>query len=168
MGLLYRVRQFGQALAAGPLPPAATQEIVGLLSESEQLLFQRFSFNDQRHSYRVMKTLREAGQSDPDLLAAALLHDIGKSKYALPIWARSLVVLAHAFFPGRATGWGRGEARGWRRPFVVKNQHAAWGAEMAEAAGSRPGTVALIGRHDEPLKEGDELLRLLQWADDEN
>jgi putative nucleotidyltransferase with HDIG domain len=172
MGLLYRWRQFWQALAARPLPLAAKQEIATILSGPEIALFQRLSLNDQCHSYQVMEMLRQAGQRDRDLLAAALLHDIGKTRYELPIWARSLVVLAQAFVPSRVAVWGQGEAKGWRRPFVVKAQHAAWGAEMAEAAGSRPRTVELIGRHDKPVgtagRHEEELLRRLQWADDEN
>jgi len=67
---------------------------------------------------------------------------------------------------------------GWRRPFVVKAQHAAWGAEMAANAGSDPLTVWLIEHHQDvlaPLKaseevgtEAERLLRQLQWADDHN
>jgi hypothetical protein len=116
--------------------------------------------------------LRSAGHDDPDLLAAALLHDIGKTRYRMPIWVRSLLVLAEAFVPGRVARWGEGEAKGWRRPFVVRARHAEWGAEMAKAAGSRPLTVALIGRHDKGVGTAggyeDELLGRLQWADDEN
>jgi hypothetical protein len=168
----YRWRQFRQALAARPLPEEALREIAAVLSEQEMVLFQRLSLNDQAHSYQVMTMLKTTGYDNPDLLAAALLHDIGKTRYRLPIWARSLVVLAEAFVPSRVARWGKGEATWWRRPFVVKAQHAEWGAEMAKAAGSRPITVALIGRHDKVVGTAggyeDELLRQLQWADDEN
>ena len=37
------------------------------------------SVSDQRHSLNVMRTLRRQGHTEPDLLAAALLHDVGKS-----------------------------------------------------------------------------------------
>jgi hypothetical protein len=172
MDWLYRWRQFRQALAARPLPGEAQREIAAVLSEQEVALFRRLSLNDQAHSYQVMQMLRTAGHDDPDLLAAALLHDIGKTRYGLPIWVRSLLVLAEAFGPGRVAKWGEGESTGWRRPFVVKARHAEWGAEMAEAAGCRPMTVALIGRHDKVVgSDGgyeDELLRRLQWADGEN
>jgi putative nucleotidyltransferase with HDIG domain len=168
----YRWRQFWQALAARPLPGEAQREIAAVLSEREVALFRRLSLNDQEHSYQVMTMLKSAGYDDPDLLAAALLHDVGKTRYRMPIWVRSLLVLAEAFVPGRVAQWGEGEVKGWRRPFVVKARHAEWGAEMAKAAGSRPRTVALIERHDKVVASAggyeDELLRRLQWADDEN
>lgn len=172
MDWAYRWRQFRQALAARPLPAEAQGEIAAVLSEAEVALFHRLSLNDQAHSYQVMRMLKSVGYDDPDLLAAALLHDIGKTRYWMPIWVRSLLVLAEAFMPDRVRLWGEGEAKGWRRPFVVKARHAEWGAEMARAAGSRPLTVALIGRHDKVVETAggyeDELLRRLQWADDEN
>jgi hypothetical protein len=81
--------------------------------------------------------------------------------------------LAQALSPRRVAAWGQGEAVGWRRPFVVKMCHPQWSAVMAQRAGSRPLTLELIRRHQDKITataEGKtaELLRLLQWADDQN
>ncbi len=136
-------------------------------------LFQHFSNSDQWHSYRVMKTLQAANHIHPDLLTAALLHDVGKTRAPLSVWERSWVVLGQVIWPEKTAVWGQDAPLGWKRPFVVKAQHPAWGADMAAAAGSSELALALIRRHqDEVLEtavsETDHLLRQLQWADNQN
>lgn len=155
------------------LPPTARQEIAAVLLPAEIRLFDRFSPRDQQHSYLVYQTLLRAGHTAPPLLAAALLHDIGKTQTPLTPWDRMLPVLVERIAPRLAQRWGAGKPRGWRRPFVVRQQHAAWGAEMAQAAGSHPLTVALISRHQDKLlphqnTPHDHLLRALQWADEQS
>lgn len=173
-GVSYRLGQFWRIVTARPLPTAARTEMAAALTPPEVALFECLSTSDQWHSWRVMQTLRAAGHDQPDLLAAALLHDVGKTRWPLTVWDRTLIVLAQAIWPKRAATWGqRREARGWRRPFVVKTQHPIWGAEMAAAAGCRPLTIALIRRHQDPLpdeaySEEERLLGYLQWADDKN
>lgn len=171
MGLRYRLRQLWSNLTAGPLSDPARREVGAALSPAETALFDRFSPADQWHSYRVLCDLRRAGYNDADLWAAALLHDVGKTRWPLSAWDRTVIVVGAVLFPGRVERWGQGTAEGWRRPFVVRAQHPAWGAEMAIAAGSRPVVVELIRRHqDKPPAEDAlaDLLHALQWADDQN
>ena len=154
------------------LPLPARQEIASVLSPAERRLFDRFSPRDQQHSYLVYQTLLAAGRAARPLLAAALLHDVGKTRTPLTPWDRMLPVVVEKVAPRLAHRWGAGVARGWRRPFVVRRQHAAWGAEMAQAAGSDALTVALICRHQDKLlphqnTPQDQLLRVLQWADEQ-
>ncbi len=148
MRILYRVRQFWQALTAVP-NPEDVETARGLLTPSLMTLFLGMQPSEQAHSLRILQQLRQQGESDPDLLAAALLHDLGKSCHPLSIWERTLIVLGKAFFSRQAGQWGKGEPRGWRRAFVVAAQHPAWGAEMAVQAGASPLTAALIRRHQE-------------------
>jgi hypothetical protein len=169
----YRLWQFWQIITAVPLEPFAREEVAAILSPSELSLFDRFALNDQWHSYRVMKMLQAAGHNESPLLVAALLHDIGKTKLPLSIWERSLIVLASILMPRQTAVWGQGEAVGWKRPFAVKVQHPIWSAEMALAAGSQPQAIVLMRRHQDPISPDDtseeaKLLRLLQWADDQN
>lgn len=172
MGITYRLRQLRANLVAGPLHDAARREIASILGPDELDLFYRFTFADQWHSYRVLSTLQDAGYNDPDLWAAALMHDIGKVRCPLNPWDRTLIVVGGALFPNRSESWGRGDMEGWRRPFVARALHPSWGAEMVAAIGSRPVVVELIRRHqDKPVQvvnEVDELLVALQWADDQN
>ena len=168
----YRVWQFWQIVAARPFSDDALAEVSEILTEPQLALFQQFDWNDQWHSYRVMKMLQAAGHDNHDLLVAALLHDVGKTRVKVSVWQRSLIVAGHAFSAERVTKWGNSEAVGWKRPFVVKAQHPVWGAQMAEAAGTHPQAVSLIRRHQDKLEtavtEEDKLLQLLQWADDQS
>ena len=173
MDVGYRLWQFWRNLTAVPLSSQEMAAITAVLTPEEASLFQRFSSSDQQHSYRVLYTLRAAGYTQPALLKAAVLHDVGKIEYDLTIWERSLAVLLAIVWPQRVEGWGQGEARGWRRPFVIKAQHPDWGADMVAAAGGDSLAVALIRRHQDMVletanDEEDQLLRLLQWADDQN
>ncbi|RIK24004.1 MAG: hypothetical protein DCC51_01720 [Anaerolineae bacterium] len=172
MGIVYRLRQLGSNLTAGPLSNEAWLEVTSVLTLAERELFGRLSFADQWHSYRVLRTLQNAGYNQPDLSAAALLHDVGKTCYPLNAWDRTLIVVGGALFPDRAAKWGQGSPDGWRRPFVVRAMHPVWGADMVAAAGSRTGVVDLVLRHQDkvgdPKNGKDELLRRLQWADDQN
>lgn len=172
MGVGYRLRQLRDNLTARPLSEEAKHELAEYLSPPEQQLFESFSAADQRHSYRVFRTLRASGYNHPDLLVAALLHDIGKTKYGLSAWDRTVIVVGQTFAPHRVEAWGSGPPEGMRRPFVVRLKHPEWGADMARSAGSRPAVVELIRRHQdrltEPVDEADWLLLRLQQADDQS
>lgn len=177
MGLVsrvaYRGRQFWRVLTARPLDAAAQEEVERILAPAQRSLFYGQPPTGQQHGYRVMRTLSAAGHEDLDLLAAALLHDVGKYRFSHRLWHRAVVVLAERLAPARALAWGRPPATGWRRPFVVKQQHATWGAESAREAGCSAVTVQLIGWHQDGPAPGQaadigERLKLLQWADNQN
>ncbi len=169
----YRLRQFWRLLTIRTLPAEMWAEVTAVLTLPQQQLFRRLNGADQWHSVQVLRMLRDAGHTHPDLQVAALLHDVGKTRLKVTLWHRTLIVLAQAFVPGRLAAWGEGDPQGWQRPFVVKAQHPAWSAEMAAAVGCTPLALALIRRHQDKLPQTavsveDELLRLLQWADDQN
>jgi hypothetical protein len=163
--LAYRVHQFWLATLATrtPVPDASLQPYLtpGLL-----LLFRRMLPSEQRHSFLVLQRLLAQGYTDPDLLGAALLHDVGKSLSPLSIYDRILIVLGKSFFPRLASRWGAGQPRGLQRPFVVAACHPAWGADLALAAGASPRMCDLIRRHQDPSTHDDPLLSALQAADD--
>lgn len=169
MSALYRVRQFASAALAQWRPGAIDEQPAAeVLSPAELALFRRMSPDERRHSLVVLARVRAAGYRDPALLAAALLHDVGKTRVRLYLWERPLPVLVRAWRPDLAARWGCGEPRGWRKAFVTAMQHPAWGAEMAAAAGARPATVALIAAHQSRDAGGPEGLAALQAADDES
>lgn len=168
----YRLHQFWLDLFPKPLSAKAHAAIRQTLSPTEQALFAQYSLSDQTHAVRVFETLRDTGHCDKALLTAALLHDIGKAKYPLSIWDRVWPVLVKKLLPGVYQRLGADERVWWKRPFAIKQHHAAWGAEMAAAAGSSATVIRLIRRHQDALSMADspedELLVLLQWADNQS
>jgi hypothetical protein len=166
----YRFQQFWSAVTAAPARDELEQARL-LLGAGLYPLFIGMPPAEQAHALKVLAHLQHDGANQPDLLRAALLHDLGKSWLPLHLWERALIVLARNIFPERMAAWGNGQPDGWRRPFVVAQKHPGWGADLAAQAGATPLTVQLIRRHQEtvthpPSSEADRLLQLLQRADD--
>jgi hypothetical protein len=83
-----------------------------------------------------------------------------------------MIVLAKVFLPRQVSRWGSAQPTGWKWPFVVAQQHPAWGAEMVAGAGASDLLVELIRRHqedlpDHPVGEVDQLLVILKKYDDQ-
>jgi len=170
---LYRVRQFVRAASAW-LRPQDVGQTDRYLPPAALDLFRAMPRYDRQHALSVFHTLRERGYTDPDLLAAALLHDVGKTGHRagrLRLWHRVAVVLMRACWPGLLelpgrAGAGRPGRIGWA---WVQQQHAALGAELALGAGCSPRTAELIRRHEEPADLAkDPWLAALQAADSVN
>ncbi|MGD2177676.1 MAG: hypothetical protein PVG71_07625 [Anaerolineae bacterium] len=166
----YRVKQFLRALTARhSISEQRIEQAARSLTPETRTLFARQAAQDQRHALTVYETLRREGHTHQDLLAAALLHDVGKVAARLPAWQRGLFVLAEGFAPGLVDRAVRGQTRSWRRPLADYAGHAEIGARWAEEAGCSPVTVALIRRHEDQLETGqteeDRLLATLQAAD---
>ncbi len=163
--LAYRIRQFRLAFF-GPWHPVPDEALSPHLSPTLITVFRCMTPPEQAHSFAVLEHLRDSGQTDPDLLAAALFHDVGKSLSPLSVLDRVLIVLGKRFFPRAAQRWGDGKPRGLRRLFVAAAQHPAWGADLVAAAGASPRTCDLIRRHQDASPIDDALLMTLQQADD--
>lgn len=169
MSLAYRASQTFRVLLAKPRSEdlaLAEEHLPPPLGE----IFHQMSPADQAHGLRVLRSLLARDEKDPDLLAAALLHDIGKSQVRLRLWERVLIVVTSWLAPGRVRLWGEGQLTSRRRPFVIAVRHPAWGAEMIRQAGGSEELVTLVLRHQEdlppdPAKEIDRLLYRLQEAD---
>jgi hypothetical protein len=177
--LYYRSRQFWQAIST-----RSSQEDITLASDllapAQFELFQQMQKSEQAHSLRVLKGLRKQGENNIDLQTAALLHDVGKVRVPLHVWERALVVIVRALCPDCVHLWGSVptennlEGLGWRRAFVVADQHPAWGADLAARCDTSDLAVSLIARHQEQLAPIDEskisledrLLCKLQAIDD--
>ena len=178
MRISYRARQLWHALTATP-EPEDLDLARRVLSPSQMDLFLKLQPNEQVHSLRIYRQLYDQNPVDDDLLVAALLHDVGKASFPLRPWERAWIVIAKAVLPARVAEWGRTQPRGWKRTFVIAEQHAAWGAEIAARVGTSPTAVNLIRRHQQPIvppdlqgpaaaTREDQLLYRLQLLDNES
>jgi hypothetical protein len=163
----YRVEQFLRAVTARRSLSQESNKIeqmLDVLPPAGRELFYRQAPQDQRHALDVCETLHQAGYTNPDLMAAALLHDVGKAAAQLPAWVRGVLVLSEQLAP-RVLG----DPLQSYEPFGAYAEHAEIGARWAKEAGCSPLTVALIRRHQEDLTsphgEEERLLAALQAAD---
>ncbi len=177
----YRLSQFGLALWGKP-DPADLEALQKVLTPRQYASFCRLQPSEQAHAILVWKKMQQGqggtGRPLPQAVqAAALLHDVGKSRCPLRVWERVEIVLGKVLFASRARRWGERmqleTCPGWARPFVAAQQHPRWGAEIAAACGSDPLTIALIARHQEALQPADHSLEarwlaLLQQADNDS
>ena len=186
---LYRASQFFAAVRAVLMDrdglTSADEALIAsiLTAPAQQNLFARMSPNDRHHALAVVRTLQEAGYEQTPLLQAALLHDVAKSM-GQPIIHRVIIVLLEAFWPAALERLSNPASQqmakdsssfipSWRRPFFIHAHHPAIGAAWAKEAACEPLAVNLIARHqerltDEPAGEEENLLAILQWADNLN
>lgn len=169
-----RTGQFWRGLTARVAAEEVACSITHILQPEAQRLFLCQPAADQRHALAVCRALQEQGEAQPELLAAALLHDVGKARARLSLVHRTAVVLSEHWAPRLLARLSREPAAGggvpdWRRPFVLHARHAQTGARWACEAGCAALTVALIEHHHEQrttcCNEEDRLLSALQNAD---
>lgn len=130
----------------GRIDPDHQTIVEEYLNRLERSLFETMSAADQRHSLDLCERLRQDGQVNPDLLRAALLHDVGKGTRRFSVGFRVMYTLALIIFP-RLAAWLSSTDDGWRRPFYVVAQHPRIGAAAAKRAGSTGKVVSLIAGH---------------------
>jgi hypothetical protein len=170
---LYRVRQFLSSLWLH-ITPDEQSELSRWLLPQAVALFRQMTLRDQRHSLDVLQRVQQAAPDQPDLLAAALLHDVAKTAQSarrVRLYHRVLAVLMEAVRPGWVQQIARDDPSSWRYPFYLHLHHPEFSARLAEQAGCSPLTVELIRRHQHklqhaPVNETERLLALLQTADD--
>lgn len=140
--------------------PFEGEQLQAILNPEQWELFMQMQPGEKDHAVTLYRKLVEQGETQSDLLLAALLHDVGKIRYRLNPLHRTLVVLAKKAVPGKAHQWGNlspdewNSLPGWRKPFVVAERHAHWGAKLAHDAGVSPLTETLIREHHHPTMQG--------------
>ncbi len=145
------------------------------LSAAQLALFQRLRRAEQLHSLAVLRAISAQTATVPsDLAVAALLHDVGKVCYPVTVVQKTFAVLLRTLAPARYLQLSKGDPKSpLARPFVVYERHAAWGAELAQAAGVSTTSEWLIAHHQEVASRwqghpAHALLVRLQAADDTN
>jgi hypothetical protein len=168
---VHLIRRFFGSLS--PFEPRPDDEawVAHVLSDEEVRLWHRMSRADRRHAVDVARRVERAlGHEASDaVLAAALLHDVGKTAAGLGTLGRVGATLV-------SIGGGRVMAREWSRSGGVTRRvglylrHDELGADMLTLAGSDPLTVAWARQHHQPAQEWtvpEQVGTVLKAADDD-
>jgi len=143
-------RFFGSLRPGGP-PERDLTWVESTLSLQELALWKRMSGPDRRHSAQVARDVhaRLAERATAPVLAAALLHDVGKIDSRLRTYGRVVATLTTKIV-GRdeVLGWRR--SRGLHRRIALYVDHPALGGDLLQFANSDPLTVAWAREHHNP------------------
>ncbi len=134
-------------------------------------LWQRMSGPDRRHSVAVGRKVQRclgAGSARP-VLAAALLHDVGKTDADLGTGGRvAATLIGMGITADTVARWA--ETRGFKVEVARYLQHPDRGAELLRRAGSDPMAVTWARDHHLPLHRcrlDPELAAVLRAADND-
>lgn len=158
---MHRVGQFVGYLTAR-VDPAEEARARTSLPDAAWPLFAGMPTADRRHALDVAARLVAAGQGDPDLLAAALLHDAAKGR-RLRLWHRVAGVVLQRTAPRALVRLASPDEASWRYPFHLFLHHAALSADAALSAGCTDRTAAFIRGASAPADAA--LVTALQRAD---
>jgi len=160
---LYRSRQFFRSVGAS-LSAEDRAEVAQRLNAEQQRLFYAMTARDQRHCLDVFHALQRDGHDDPDLLLAALLHDVGKGPVRL--WHRVAYVLIRALSPRLLRRLSSDSGSGWRQALASFSDHSRQGAALVETTGAPEAVVALVRLHSGDEIGADPRVALLRAADE--
>lgn len=160
-------RFFSSLKPKGPCHEDETWASAQLL-ELERELWVSMSNVDRRHGVAVARRVVAAlgPKVTRPVLAAALLHDVGKTTAGLGTFGRVVATLAIA-----AAGRRRAETwnKGFRRRIALYSRHTELGADLLAVAESDPLTVAWAREHHRPEEACSvpvEIGRVLRDADE--
>ena len=163
-------RFFGSLRPGGPKPSEEAWARAQLLP-AEGALWARMRNPDRRHAVGVAREVERAlgAEATRPVLAAALLHDVGKIESGLRTYGRVVATLCGMMI-GReqAKMWTRG--RGFTRRVGLYLLHPDLGGELLGMAGSDPLTQAWTREHHRPPDQwtiNPEVARVLKDCDDD-
>jgi hypothetical protein len=142
-----------------------------VLSADEMRLWKRMYGPDRRHSVAIAREVdrRLGDAATRPVLAAALLHDVGKVDAGLRTWGRVVATMSGLVAgPDTAVVWADG--KGFTRRVGLYLQHPRLGGDMLEMIESDPLTVAWAREHHLPESGwtiDPEVARVLHEVDDD-
>ena len=147
------IRRFFEALLLGGPHETDRVWVESVLSQKEYTLWARQYPPDRRHSASIARQVERQLANDALLnedtrwvLAAALLHDIGKIEAGLGTWGRVFAtIVAKLVGPQRARRWIVRD--GYRGRVGDYLNHPEIGAELLRVAQSDPRTIAWAAQH---------------------
>ncbi|MEM7142032.1 MAG: hypothetical protein AAF548_13480 [Actinomycetota bacterium] len=170
-GAWHLTKRFFGALRPGGPPEAERAWVESVLSEAEYALWKRQYGPDRRHTAAVAREVerRLGHEATPPVLAAALLHDIGKIDADLGTWGRVVATMS-AKVAGADTARLWIKSTGFTRRVGLYLHHPEIGADLLQMAESDPLTVAWAEEHHKPPEEWTvpmEIASVLHEVDDD-
>lgn len=166
--VLQRAHQFHSALLTrqDSAVDARLRQLLG--DEAQWELLARLAPYDRAHHLAVYNRLVEQGHSAPDLLRAALLHDIGKAdaRSRVRLLHRVAIVVLRSVCPGALRRINRDTMPGLFHGLYLAQHHARLGSALAQSVGCTARTCALIALHERRDDVGDAELSALIAADE--
>jgi hypothetical protein len=170
-GALHLTKRFFGSLV--PLGPSAVDAawVDAQLLPSELVLWRSMARADRRHAAGVARRVEAdlGPAASRPVLAAALLHDVGKTVSGLGTFRRVGATLIAATKGTREVATWASRA-GWRRRVGQYVDHPTIGSSLLEAAESDPLTIAWTAEHHRPASSWTvppDLGRALHDADDD-
>lgn len=148
-----------------PTIPPNRDTLLELLDAPLRASFLHLSVYDQCHLCSVHDLLVRQGETDRDVLTAALLHDLGKAALGgrVRLLDRTLNVLLTSCAPGVHRRLSALPASRWRLGLALAARHPQLGAAWARELGCNGRVCWLIAHHaDQPLPDDDGLRRLAE------
>jgi hypothetical protein len=150
-GWVHLARRFAGSLLPGGPRAADAAWVAEVLMPAELALWHRMYGPDRRHSVQVARDVeRRLGvEATSPVLAAALLHDVGKVDAKLRTYGRVVATLTIKLA-------GRDDVVEWRRSTGIHRRialyalHPKIGGDALALAGSDPLTVAWAREHHDP------------------
>lgn len=145
MSAAHLVRRFLGSLRPGGPPKGEVAWVGAQLLPGERALWEAMPGPDRRHSAAVARRVEEAlgAEATRPVLAAALLHDVGKATSGLRTPGRVVATLTAGIL-------GRARVVDWDSAIGRYLRHDVDGARLLERAGSDPLTVAWTREHHQP------------------
>lgn len=153
-GLVHLVKRFAGSIVPLGVPAADRDWVEEQLLPGERDVWARMDRADRRHAAKVARRVERAlgHEATRPVLAAALLHDCGKSVSKLGTYGRVIATVS-AKVAGRETAAAWVETRGFTRRVGLYLEHPRLGADLLGLAGSAPLTVAWAAEHHLPPEE---------------
>lgn len=165
---MYRVKQFLWGIKS-LYRDIDIEYVKKFLTEDEIKIFKKLKINDQHHCIRVCKDSLEMNRNyelnidEYKLGKAALLHDIGKTKFHLNLVEKSIVVILHKLT--------RGYIKKYKniKQIDIYYNHPKIGYEILKEKGYSKDILEVVRHHHTKNRMIDnEYLTIISFCDDRN
>jgi hypothetical protein len=153
VALGHLIRRFFGSLAPKRLSEDEAVWVASHLTPEEADLWARMGKADRRHAVVVARRVEDAlagtEEATRPVMAAALLHDVGKVESGLGLYGRVMATLS-AKVAGRDMAEAWSQTRGMTRKIGLYLRHEELGADLLRLAGSDPETIDLVATWSTP------------------